>query len=96
VRLNGCPWRALSDPFVIAVTRSHRWFEKGELALKWGDDPPAALMAGIEVYAGALNAVQAHDDQKRAERREQERKEREAQRAPDGPRGSRGRHPRRR
>jgi hypothetical protein len=75
--------------------RSHRWFERGELALKWGDDPPAALMTGIEIYAGALNAIGEHDHQKRAARAEQERREREAARTNDPSLAPRGRRLRR-
>jgi hypothetical protein len=69
----------MSDAYVRHVVRAHRWFDKGELHLKWGDDPPRALEIGIDIYAGALNAITSFDLQKERERRDEERKRREAE-----------------
>lgn len=60
-RPSGCPWRALRDPYVAQVVRSHRWWKAGQLADRWGGEIPASIVWGIDVYDAALNAVLAHD-----------------------------------
>jgi hypothetical protein len=77
-RPDGCPWQSFRDPFVGEVLRAYRHWKAQQLTLVWGDDPPAALMRGIEVYDSALNAVQAHDIRKERERRDEDRKRRES------------------
>lgn len=68
-----CPWRAFADPFVSHVLRAWSWAEKGELATRYGGDPPEALLRGVEVFRSALAKVRAHDDAEDRERAEQER-----------------------
>ena len=58
VRQHTCPWQALLDPFVQAVIRAHTWREKGCLDR---EVTPAAVVWGVEIFAGALNEVIAHD-----------------------------------
>lgn len=72
----GCPWKAYRDPFVGAVLRAYRHWKEHQLGLLY-PDPPAALIAGIEAYDAALNAVQAHDIREEREVREKERRKRE-------------------
>lgn len=61
VRPPGCPQRQLRDPFVVACIRAHRGFVKGDLSSRLGPSSPAALIAGVEVFDAALNAIEAHD-----------------------------------
>lgn len=77
-RPEGCPWQSFRDPFVGEVLDAYRHWKQRQLALVWGDDPPAVLMHGIKTYDAFLNAVQAHDIRKERERREEDRKRRES------------------
>ena len=79
-RYDGCPWRAYEDPFVGEVLRAYRHWKERSLHLVWGDDPPVALIRGLEVYDSALNSVQAHDIREERKRRERENRERELSR----------------
>lgn len=83
VRPTGCPWRALRDPFVRAVQDAYPWAESGELRLRWGADPPHALILGVEVYRRALRATQAHDTERRDEARRREAERNKPKRPPD-------------
>lgn len=78
VRQMTCPWQALRDPFVIAVLHGHRLFKERQLFDRM-PRCPEALMRGIEVYDGALNAVQNHDLRIQQEQAEQRNRELEEQ-----------------
>lgn len=54
-----CPWHAYSDPEVLAVIDAWRWFDKGQLALRLGNDPPRWLVEGVRVFNAALEAARA-------------------------------------
>jgi hypothetical protein len=69
------------------VIRAHRWWDKGELGLRFGEDPPHALLLAIEIYAATMASVRAHDLQKEAEERERAKRN---DKPPPGP-GPRGR-----
>jgi hypothetical protein len=71
-RPSGCPWRALRDPFVQRVLRAHRGFAHGDMSARLGGRTPAALVAGVEAFDAAKNAIEAADI--RADRAEAERK----------------------
>jgi len=64
VRPDGCPWRALRDPFVGRVVRAHRSWKNGHPIRE------ARLLAGVEAYDAALNQIEAAD--MKADRRERE------------------------
>lgn len=70
-RPRGCPWWALSDPFVTETIDAHRWWSKGALDVRYPLGIPAWLSWSITTYDAALNAVQVHD--MRADREERER-----------------------
>jgi hypothetical protein len=91
VRLEGCPWSALGDPFVRAVQRAYAYELKGKNDPRYGEHQPHSLTLGVEIYRGAMNALRAYDAQKRDEQRELDRKQREAGGLDDAPRGMRGR-----
>ena len=71
-RPEGCPHRAVSDPFVQACLRSLRWFRTGELAARWGGQLPAALALGVECLAAAVDAIEVADMREERARREAE------------------------
>lgn len=54
--------------------------KKGQLAERWGGDPPEALWRGLAIFESALNRVEAHDIRADREERERERAEYEAKR----------------
>lgn len=81
VRPDGCPMRALRDPFVTAVVRAHRPFAKGELAARHGRSMPIALAAGVDCFDAALNAIEVAD--MRDDRAERERAAKQS--TPDRP-----------
>ena len=54
-----CPWAAFKEPRVHEVLRALRWAEKGQAREAWGDDPPAWLKRGVEVFSAALEAAKA-------------------------------------
>lgn len=83
VRPDGCPMRALRDPFVTAVVRAHRPFAKGELAARHGRSMPIALAAGVDCFDAALNAIEVAD--MRDDREDRERARRSAERGPERP-----------
>lgn len=66
-----CPWHAWSDPEVAAVVSAWAWFDKGQLAVPLGDDPPHWLVEGVRAFGAALEAA-------RSDVQEQERRAREA------------------
>ena len=39
--------------------RAYRWAEKGQAREAWGDNPPAWLKRGVEVFGAALEAAKA-------------------------------------
>lgn len=80
MRPTTCPWQAMRDPFVDAVLRERRWWDRGEPSDRRGA-LPRALVDGIEEYEVALTAVLVHDA--RIER-EQAEKNRERERRPAG------------
>lgn len=59
-RPDGCPWRAFYDEDVAEITQAYEWFSKGQLSA-WTDDPPNALIEGLNVFHGALERARAHD-----------------------------------
>lgn len=55
----------------MAVTSAHAWCDSGkgrDLRDLW-PEPPAALVWGMELYRGALNAVMLHDAERDREER---------------------------
>ncbi|MGE0400843.1 MAG: hypothetical protein AB7T06_29300 [Kofleriaceae bacterium] len=77
LRIDGCPWRALYDPFVAAVTHAHAWWKSGQLAVLYPTGVPVAIMRGIEVFEGASRTVEVHDIERERERADAEREARE-------------------
>lgn len=61
MRGEGCPFRALADPYVQRVVNGHRHWGKGELSARYGGDVPEAIWRGVEVFDAALGAVDAFD-----------------------------------
>lgn len=86
-RYDGCPWRAYEDPFVGEVLRAYRHWKERSLHLVWGDDPPVALIRGLEVYDAALNAIRAHDMGEDRKKREADRQKQLNERAAKKGRG---------
>ena len=54
-----CPWAAFKEPRVQEVMRAYKWAEKGQAREAWGDNPPAWLKRGVEVFGSALDAAKA-------------------------------------
>ena len=68
-----CPYRCYRDPFVGDVIRAYRACGEGGMGFAvLYPDPPAVLVAGLDVFGLELNRARAWDH----ERREQERKAR--------------------
>jgi hypothetical protein len=55
-------------PQVIEVARAFLHWEKGQLQLRH-DDPPAALLDGIEALSGSVAACQSHGLKEASKRR---------------------------
>lgn len=60
-RGEGCPWAALSDPYVQRVISGHRHWGHGELSARYGGEVPEALWRGVEVFDQALSAIDRFD-----------------------------------
>lgn len=73
----GCPWKALSDPFVSEVMRAHRWWKSGQLEARYAGRVPAFIVQAVEVFDSALNSVQVHDIREEQKQREEEAKRQE-------------------
>lgn len=69
-RAHTCPWRAFSDPLVVATLHAYAFHESGQLAFALGADPPHVMIEAIECYHSALNRVRAKQDADRAKQRE--------------------------
>jgi hypothetical protein len=67
---------------VGAVRAAYRWWKSGQLGHR--GELPAALVDGLSVYDGALNATQVHD--MRAEQEARDRPGRDPER--EGPRAA--------
>lgn len=58
VRVEGCPWRAFNDPFVLRVLKTCSFFESGQM--EWASPLPSnRLVEGVEFYQNADRTVQA-------------------------------------
>lgn len=71
-RQTTCPWRAMRDPFVMAVLQAHKDWKLGSLASSW-PEVPYALRCGIHDYDNALNAVRVYDFRAEQKKRDAER-----------------------
>lgn len=80
MRPHGCPWAALSNPYVVEVIRARKWWENGAIDARYPNGVPAAIAEGIDIYDAALNAVQVNDSREDREEREREARERAEQR----------------
>lgn len=45
---------------MLDVLHGHWWLDSGQIGMRFGDDPPNAIIEGIEDFGGALNACE-HD-----------------------------------
>lgn len=72
-----CPWRSLSDPFVIEVVRAHRWWKSGQLATRYPAGVPEEIVWGVEEFDVARDSVTATD--RRLDDEERERRQRAQQ-----------------
>ena len=66
----GCPWRVFYDPDVVAVLRAYDFWESGQCAEYWGNDPELWLVEGVRVYHNAL--ARARADTRKIEREQRE------------------------
>lgn len=85
----GCPWRSLSDPFVIDVVRAHRWWKSGQLATKYPAGVPDEILWGVEEFDMARDSVTATDrrlDDEERERRQQAQQSKQPGAVPPRPR----------
>lgn len=64
-----CPWTAFGDPVVADIINAHRWYDTGQVHLFLGSDPPAHLVAGLEMYVAALSATRADRMDRESEER---------------------------
>ena len=62
----GCPLYCLRAESVHRVGRAYRWWDKSQLALVEGPDPPAALCDAIDAVAEAIAAREAADARRHA------------------------------
>lgn len=70
-RPSGCPWHALSHPYVRAVLMAHAHWSKGALDVT---RIPHALRVGIETFEALLRSIEAADRREDAEEREREKR----------------------
>ncbi len=61
---DGCPWRALRDPFVRQVLHVYPAWKTGH------DVNPARLRNAVQAYHAALNAIEVADMKRERKRRE--------------------------
>lgn len=54
-----CPWHAWSDPEVAAVVSAWTWYDKGQLAMLLGTDPPQWMVEAVREFGRALDASRA-------------------------------------
>lgn len=69
IRPEGCPWRALSHPFVRHVMTARRHWSKGALSV---EDMPHALRTGLEIYDAAVSSIEVTDIRADREKRKAE------------------------
>lgn len=68
-----CPWTAFANPVVADIINAHRWYDTGQVNLFLGNDPPAHLVAGLELYVSALQSTRADRMDREAEERKKRR-----------------------
>jgi hypothetical protein len=68
-----CPWNAWADSDVRTIVEAWGWYDKGQLEVFLGTDPPQWILEGVATFGRALAAC-------RSDVLERQRKERELSR----------------
>lgn len=60
----GCPWHVFRRPLVGDVVQAYAWWEKKQLAMFAGHDPPARFVEAFDLYQRTVAKLQGDEMQK--------------------------------
>jgi len=75
-RPESCPWRSFYSPLVSECISIASLAEKSIGAAALGDDPPATLLDGVQLYMRARDVTLADEQRREHEKRMSEAKQR--------------------